>query len=83
MGNDERTLLVVTMIALVALVIAKWKATISPPGYKSHEPLTNLNYNQPRWAFAPPVANIIPQSAASMLGVELPDSGMISDCGCY
>lgn len=83
MSNDERTLLMLALIALVSLVIAKWKASIAPSGFVSSDAMTNLNMNQPRWAFAPPVANIIPQAAASMLGVELPESGMVSDCGCY
>jgi hypothetical protein len=85
MSKDERIILMLALIALVALVIGKWKASHAPAGYTPSEGLTNLNYNQPRWAFAPPVANILPQSAASMLGVPLPDGAKwsTSDCGCY
>lgn len=81
MSKDERVVLMLALIALVALVIGKWKASIAPAGYESSEPMTNLTYNQPRWQFAPPLANILPQSADSMLGVSLPS--YTADCGCY
>lgn len=76
MGQDERILLSVAFVALVSLVIAKWKAAVGAAGDNPLDggftPVSSLTYNQPAWAYAPPFANIIPSAAKSQLGVALP-----------
>jgi hypothetical protein len=98
MGKEERIIFALGFVALVALVIFSrgpvpmtGNAPTSPPDttanpvdYQSASLANYLTYNQP-WLMAPPVANILPQSASGQLGQALPDadnSGDFYGCGC-
>lgn len=74
MSKDERIILAISFTALVALIIAKWRNVVSgdPSPAESDSgalSLTPLTYNQaPMFMFSPPVANVLPNSAASLGG---------------
>lgn len=67
MQLDERVVTISLLIALVALVIAKWRSSDGT----ARIPSTRLNYNQPVWSLEAPFANVLPNAAASLAGVSL------------
>lgn len=83
MTREETVILMLAFGALVTVLV--WQVR---PGESVAAPadsaVTNLTYNQP-FMFAPPVANIMPNAAASQLGVPS-NSDVFYDpakmCGC-
>lgn len=85
MTREETTLLMLAFGALVALLIWYKRPVADIPLSDYTEPVTNLTVNQP-FMFSPPVANIMPQTASSELGVPLSDTDPYyssQNCGCY
>lgn len=84
--KDERILIVVTVIALIAILVARFRSVFSGVG---GAPIaqTNLTYNMPSFMFAPPVANVLPNNGV-VPGIATSATGgdefmYYSDCGCY
>lgn len=71
MGPDEKIIISVAVVALVAILIFNLKGEEKPTNeiVLSNEdiPTSFLTYNQP-YMFSPPVANILPQTASGILG---------------
>lgn len=85
MGQDEKILLAVAFVGLVALVIAKYRGAgaqyIPDTGSRF---INSRNYNVINWAGVGTVANIIPQASAGENGVSTnPVTAPWNDCGCY
>lgn len=87
MSREETTIIVLTLGALVAYLawFTKPPAVIEEGEAAVAYGATNLTLNQP-FMFAPPVANILPQQAASQLGQPMPTSepyySATYGCGC-
>jgi len=82
MGKDEKILLIVAAVALVAVVVARYGSRFV--GAVVSEPIaqTNLTYNQPSFMFGAPVANVLPDNANQIGVTTNADEFMYSDCGC-
>ena len=85
MGQEERILLAVAFVALVALVIAKFRGNgtqyIPDTGSRA---INSRNYNVINWSGVGTVANIIPQASAGENGIGTNAvTAPWNDCGCY
>lgn len=84
MSKDERILIFMSVAALIAALAWKFRAALVGASSEGEgEYVTNLTYNQPSF-MGSGVANVLPQGAASSLGVPLNDGSYYSSsCGCF
>lgn len=85
MGNDEKTLLAVAFVALVALVIAKYRSSERYFEQSGSRPINNRNFNVINWSAVGALSSVIPQITSGENGISTNAyrEPWAADCGCF